>query len=174
VEEKNTVSLQNESTVVQNLTNVNYATLEVNALHLAILAKQADAVKCILECILSDQSLEEKNKADTIIFMLCDIVILKEPYKLFGTMFRGSDYSLDQMNAYHLSCQFYPDAIEILYDVLCNHEGEISGIAFLDYFKDNIQTKLALKAKNNVMNYTPLHIAAQNGKTGKFRECTRL
>ena len=72
--------------------------------------------------------------------------------------FTNDDLCLKDMNVFHLSCQFFPKAIEILSEVLCEDDEPYS-LPLLEKFET--QLKEVVQKKNGSV-CTPLHIAATN------------
>ena len=131
-------------------------TMAVNALQLAILAKQSVAVKCIMNHIFLNEIWDEKQFSETLYAVLGAHVLL-DFHGLDPDLFSNYDRYLDRMNALHLSCQYHPEAIEIMFDTIHKH--------------NVIRTNLLslVNAKTNVMAYAPLHIAAKKSLTNVAR-----
>ena len=76
------------------------------------------------------------------------------------------DQSMNQANAFHLSCQFYPDALQIFYKIFSNQLVQFSST---DREEIAAQIKLSVNAKTDAIGITPLHIAAKKSLTQSAR-----
>ena len=159
--EDSNIQTNNEITICDGSSNFegNYNTkVHLNAIQLAILVQQGAAVECILKCILRGEA-EEDYKSR----ILLDIIESKVEIENVSNISSERnqvvmDYMcLQDMNVFHLSCQFFPKALEILAEVLCEHSGRYS-VTALERFAYHL--KEVVKKKNS-SGYTPLHIAAK-------------
>ena len=114
--------------------------MDVNPLHLSIIAKQTASIHWIMENISKD----EKRFSQNINRILEDKIVLANRQK-----FGRKDQSLDGMNALHLSSQYCPEAMEIIFETIYKYDFLPSNL--LKIVQDN---KTFLKL-------TPLHIAAR-------------
>jgi hypothetical protein len=66
------------------------------------------------------------------------------------------------MNAFHLSCQYYPEAITKILTILDSKKED-----YEDIIDD--QLKLVVQSENGLAECTPLHIAAQKSRVDDVR-----
>ena len=133
-------------------------TMTVNPLHLAILAKQSIAVKYLMEHIFLSEQACKQQFFDTLVQkkVLAAKVTLE-----FGTLdpklLSDYDRSLDGMNALHLACQYHPEAVEIIFDIIYKYKVQ----------RTNIEKIVQDRVYN--CGYTPLHIAAKKSLVNAAR-----
>ena len=127
--------------------NIHNTTMTLNALHLSILAKQSTIVELIMNHITAIQ--DEQIFSSTFDAVLGGKVVLD-----FGTLdpnlLKNWVRSLDGMNAFHLSCRYHPEAIEIMLNAM--KKRQVAASKIMNLVQDNL----------NCMNYTPLHMAAES------------
>ena len=80
--------------------------------------------------------------------------------------FSTYDQSLNEMNVFHLSCQFYPEAMQIFHRTISDQQAQLSSSG-LDTIME--QFKLSVNEKNDSSEKTPLHIAAKKSLTHPAR-----
>jgi len=152
--------------VSSNVVTKHNAKIHLNAFHLAIIAQQGRAVECILKCILRDKSKKEYRK-DILLNILSSKIELEHVSNVSSDInqFTNDDLCLNGMNAFHLSCQCFPKAIEILSEMLCEHEGKYPS-PVLETFTTQLMD--VVEGKNS-SGYTPLHIAAKKSSVEAAR-----
>ena len=150
----NSVSAAEEAKCNQIMTDISYCnqTMTVNPLHLAILSKQSGAVKCIMNHIFSNEDKDEK----TIINTLEEILSEEVEIDYHTDKFTKHEQALHGMNVLHLSCQYHPDALHVIFEAITDYEKKCSN----DQHICNA-LKSILQRTNRVMNTTPLHIAVK-------------
>ena len=126
-----------------NTSNSYNATLTLNALHLAIIAKQKASVQWIINNILDDKYSDSKY-ALALQTLVDDKVSLSN-----ANIFSPRDQILHEMNLFHLSSLYFPEAMKIIFETFDAHE--ISSAKVLKSVRDD----------KNSFKYTPLHIAAK-------------
>ena len=162
LESKGTKILSNYEIVIcdesSNLVTNHNAKIHLNALHVAILAQQGRAVKCILNCIITDEKEDEQTKRSILLNILRTNIELENVSNISSDInnFTNDNLCLKGMNAFHLACQCFPKSIEIFSEMLCEHEGKCL-LPVLETFIT--QLKNVVEGKNRD-GYTPLHIAA--------------
>ena len=114
--------------------------MEVNVLHLSIIAQQTASIQWIMDHI----SIDRARFGESLKMILNDRVLLDNA-KLFST----NDQSLHGMNALHLSSQYFPEAMKIIFEA--NDKYELLPPNLLNIVQDN----------ENCLKLTPLHIAAR-------------
>ena len=114
--------------------------MTINALHLAIFSKQIDSLKCLLE--------HGKKSVDMIKDLLAEKITLNYHGRCPDS-FSFYDRCLHGMNALHLSCHYFSDALELMFDTLQKHRQTCPDIS-------NI-----VNDKDKTLQFTPLHIAAK-------------
>ena len=120
-------------------------TLMVNSLHLAIIARQKRSVQWIVS-----QILKEKHSDGEFLFSLRNILEDKVQVSIPDpTMFSPRDQILQGMNAFHLSSQYFPEALKMIFETL--DANFVSPAKVLKSVRDD----------DNVFRFTPLHIAAK-------------
>ena len=119
------------------------ATLTLNALHLAIIAKQKASVQWIINNVLDDKRSDSKYSL-ALQKLVDDKVSLSN-----ANIFSPRDQILHEMNLFHLSSLYFPEAMNIIFRTLDAHQ--ISSAKVLKSVRDD----------KNMFNYTPLHIAAK-------------
>ena len=133
------------------------ATLTVNTLHLAIISRQKSSVEKVLEKISEIPGIPGPEIDNSLLNILTDEAILQK-YKTENSYIRQTldenkfdvhDRQLHRMTALHLACQFYPEAVELIFDAM--YKKEIP--------QDDV-SKLTLH-NENCLQYTPLHIASK-------------
>ena len=131
-----------------------HATIIVNSLQLAILARQSSIVDIILSnTINSTPSSEEQLQNDI-------LQILKSRIRLDlraqdRSLIQSEGLSLEGMNIFHLSCQYHPESLKVILDRLDRLPLNI---------RKNISpdiNKLLNDSNNDELRYTPLHIATR-------------
>ena len=145
-----------------NLVTKHNAKIHLNALHLAILAQQGRAVGCILKGILTDKTEEEHTKKSILFNILSTEIELENVSNASSDI---NKLNLKGMNAFHLSCQCFPKAIEIFSALVCDHEGKCS-LPVLENLLNVL--KNVVEGKNRDGN-TPLHIAAKQSSVESVR-----
>ena len=134
--------------------------MSVTALHLAILSKQSNAVKCIMNYILFNEGKERYNVVDTLTEVLSNEVEID----YHTDKFTKHEQALDGMNALHLSCQYHPDSLHVIFEAIADYEKKSSND------KDICMAlKSILQRTNRVMNTTPLHIAVKRSLVDAVR-----
>ena len=119
------------------------ATLTLNALHLAIIAKQKASVQWIINNILDDKRSDGK-------YALALQKIVDDKVSLSNAnIFSSRDQILHEMNLFHLSSLYFPEAMKIIFETL--DARQISSAYVLKSVRDD----------KNVFKFTPLHIAAK-------------
>ena len=123
--------------------------LEVNVLHLSIIAQQTASIQWIMDNI----SIDSARFCESLKMMLNDRIFL-ENAKLFGT----NDQSLHGMNALHLSSQYFSEAMKIIFETIYKYGFLHANL--LNIVQDN----------ENSLKLTPLHIAARKSslKAAKY------
>jgi hypothetical protein len=114
--------------------------IEVNVLHLSIIAKQVPSIQWIMDHI----SKERERFSENLSMLLDDRVFLANVKQ-----FSRKDQSLDGMNALHLSSQYCPEAMEIIFET----------IYMYDFLPINLPK--IVQDNNTFLKLTPLHIAAR-------------
>jgi hypothetical protein len=142
--------------------------IHVNALLLAILTQQRKSVECILKYIC-----REIEKSQSICDQFQKVFSEKVQIQNVASVTPGLthvtkyDSFLNNMNLFHLSCYYYPEAIQILQELCCSTDG---GRA--EYHLKQFQfTKEMVKQHNDErFKCTPLHIAAgkSNVKSARY------
>ena len=122
--------------------------MTINALHLAIFSKQIDSLKCLLEHIFEGGLENGKNPVDMIKDLLAEKITLNYHGRCPDS-FSFYDRCLHGMNALHLSCHYFSDALELMFDTLQKHRQTCPDIS-------NI-----VNDKDKTLQFTPLHIAAK-------------
>ena len=123
-------------------------TMTVNALQLAILAKQTATIESLMDYIFPNRIGHENKSFDSIDEFLCEKVVL-DFNRLDEEQFSIYDRSLDKMNSLHLSCQYHPQAIQIIINAIFKHKAALSCVSSI------------VNDKENIFGYAPLHIAAK-------------
>ena len=131
---------------ISNKANKHNTTMAVNALQLAMLAKQPKSVKCLMNHIFSSKN--EQQYSETLNAVLGAQVVL-DFCGFEAEQFSKYDLCLDKMNSLHISCQYHPEAIEIIFDAIYKHKTALTNLPKL------------VNDKSNIMAYAPLHIAAK-------------
>ena len=151
---RDSVSAAEEAKCNQIMTDMSYCnqTMTVNTLHLAILSKQSGAVKCIMNHIFSNEDKDEK----TILHNLDTILSEEVDIDYHTDKFTKHEQALHGMNVLHLSCQYHPDALHVIFEAITDYEKKCSN----DQHIGNA-LKSILQRTNRVMNTTPLHIAVK-------------
>lgn len=122
--------------------------MTINALHLAIFSKQIDSLKCLLEHIFEGELENGKQPVDMIKDLLAEKIMLNYHGRRPDS-FSFYDRCLNGMNALHLSCHYFADAFELIFDTLQMHLQTCPDIS-------NI-----VNDKDKTLQFTPLHIAAK-------------
>ena len=135
-------------------------TMSVTALHLAILSQQSGTVKCIMNYILFNDDSNRHNVADT----LSDVLSNEVEIDYHTDEFTKHEQALDGMNAFHLSCQYHPDSLHIIFEAISDYAKKSS-----NYHDICAALKSILQRKNRVMNTTPLHIAVKRSLVDAVR-----
>ena len=133
------------------------ATLTVNTLQLAIISRQKSSVEKVLEKISHVTASSGPEMGNSLLDILTDEVIFQKcrtensdtPQRLDENKFNIHDRILHGMNALHLACQFYPEAVEFIFKAIYKKEIPPDDIS-----------KLTLH-NGNCLHYTPLHIASK-------------
>ena len=133
------------------------ATLTVNTLHLAIISRQKSSVEKVLEKISHLPASPGPEMGNSLLDILADEVILQQyrtensdiPQRLDENKFNICDRILNKMNALHLACQFYPEAVELIFKAMYKKEIPPDDISRLTLHN------------GNCLQYTPLHIASK-------------
>ena len=160
----NRPEVENEEVVTTDGKNHN-AALHVAPFHLAILAQQYKSIKCILDYVFQCQDVDKDEKVE-IIRSLYDQKILLDKKSKIESRFSRYDQSLNKMNAFHLACQFYPNAMLTFHKTFSDQQSRSSpsGVdKLLEQFKVNVNEKTDGSEK------TPLHIAAKKSLTRQAR-----
>ena len=123
-------------------------TMTVNALHLAILAKQTTAVELIMNYLAA---IEDEQQFSNTLDSVIGAKLVLDFHNLDPKLFSTYDRTLHGMNAFHLSCQYHPEAIDIMFDKISRHKHEVTRSSVM---------KL-VQANDNLLKYTPLHIASK-------------
>ena len=123
-------------------------TITVNALQLAILAKQSGVIESLMDHIFSKTNGHGNKSFNSIYEFLAEKVVL-DFHGLDKDQFSQYDQSLNKMNALHLSCQYHPEAIKIQFDAIYKHKAVLSSLSCI------------VNDKENILGYAPLHIAAK-------------
>ena len=135
-------------------------TMSVTALHLAILSQQSGIVKCIMNYILCNEDKDEYDVAVT----LTDVLSNEVEIDYHTNEFTKHEQALDGMNAFHLSCQYHPDSLQIIFEAIDDYAKKSS-----NYQDLCAALKSILQRKNRVMNTTPLHIAVKRSLVDAVR-----
>ena len=132
--------------------------MTVNALHLAIFAKQSGVIKSLIDHVFSSAI---GNEDTSFVFKFLGEKVVLDFNGLNEDQFSNYDRSLNKMNALHLSCRYHPDAIKILFDAIKQsnekHNAEQPCLSSIVNHKENILGK------------APLHITAKKS----FIDATR-
>ena len=140
--------------------------LQINPFHLAIIAQQYRSVKCILDYIFTATRDKDKEGIIKRIKLVFSQKTLLEKPSMGEIQFSKYDQSMNYANAFHLSCQFYPDALQIFNKTLSNQLDQFSST---DREEIAAQIKLSVNAKTDAIGITPLHIAAKKSLTQSAR-----
>ena len=143
-----------------NITPFFNQTMSLTALHLAILSKQSGAVKCILNYILFNEDKDKRNVVETLAEVLSNEVEIDYHTDIFSK----HEQALDGMNAFHLSCQYHPDALNVIFEAITDYEKKNSNDQDIC-----VALKSILQRKNRVMNTTPLHVAVKRSLVDAVR-----
>ena len=161
---KSTLNMQRAETLpardpVNEITDYNSynATLTVNTLQLAIISRQKSSVKRVLEKISDIPGSPGPEIGNSLLNILTDEAILQKyktensyiPQTLDENKFNMCDRILHGMNALHVACQFYPEAVELIFGAMYKKEIPPDEIS-----------KLILH-NENCLKYTPLHLASK-------------
>ena len=119
------------------------ATLTLNALHLAIIAKQKASVQWIINNVLDNRHSNDKYG-----FFLRKLVDDKVSLSNLN-IFSPRDKILHEMNSFHLSSLYFPEAMKIIFESLDAHQIHSANVC------------KSVRDANNIFKYTPLHIAAK-------------
>ena len=122
--------------------------LTVNAVHLAIFAQQYESLKCLLDHIFEGE-IEDGRSNDDVVRDTIGGKLSLDHFGFNPDSFSFYDRCLNGMNTLHLSCHYFPEAVETIFDTIykclhtCPNMSEI--------VNDN----------KNILQFTPLHIAAK-------------
>ena len=122
--------------------------MTINALHLAIFSQQIDSVKCLLEHIFEGELKNGKQQVD----MMKDLIAEKIMLDYHGRCpdsFSFYDRCFNGMNALHLSCHYFSEALELIFDTLQKHLQTCPDVSDI------------VNEKDKTLQFTPLHIAAK-------------
>ena len=133
------------------------ATLTVNTLQLAIISRQKSSVEKVLEKMSYVPANPGPQIGNSLLDILTDKVILQKyktensyiPQTLDENKFNPYDRIFHGMTALHLACQFYPEAVELIFEAMYKKEVPPDDISRLTLH--NI----------NCLQYTPLHLASK-------------
>ena len=133
------------------------ATLTVNTLHLAIISRQKSSVEKVLKKISDLPTTPSPEGGNSLLDILYDEVILQKyktensdiRQKLDENKFNVHDRLLHGMTALHLACQFYPEAVELIFNAIYKTEISLDEVS-----------KLTIH-NGNCLQYTPLHLASK-------------
>ena len=136
--------------------------LQLSPFHLAILAQQEKSIQCILDYIIMHTK-EEKDKIERLMMLFKQKILLGA---INDSQISKYDQSLNGMNVFHLSCQFYPETLRIFQKTLFDELYRFSGSG-----SDKIEKEreLLVRAKTDLFGNTPLHIAAKKSLTHSAR-----
>ena len=123
--------------------------MTVNALHLAIFSRQFESVKCLLDHIFEGERENGQDYTDAINEVVGDKVALQH-YVFQASDFSYYDRCMNGMNALHLSCHYYPQAVELIFDTVFKNLNACPNMRDI------------VNEKNNILQFSPLHIAAKN------------
>jgi hypothetical protein len=149
---------------MKSKSNKHNANIHVNALLLAILAQQRKSVECILKYIFRGEIEEGQSTCDELEKVLGKRVEIENVANV-----TKHDSFLNNMNLFHLSCYYYPEAIQILQELCCSTDGALGTRVgnLLRHLKD-----IEMKRQQNGDGFkcTPLHIAAgkSNVKSARY------
>jgi hypothetical protein len=103
--------------------------------------------------------MEEEHKKDILLHILDSKIKLENISGITADInkFSKDDLCLQDMNVFHLSCQFFPKAIEILSEVFGEYLEQRS-LPVLEKFGTQLNEVVQ---KKNCSGFTPLHIAAK-------------
>ena len=136
--------------------------LQLSPFHLAILAQQEKSIQCILDYIIMHTK-EEKDKIERLMVIFKQKTFLEA---INDSQISKYDQSLNGMNVFHLSCQFYPETLRIFQKTLFDELYRFSGSGSDKIVKER---ELLVKAKTDLFGNTPLHIAAKKSLTHSAR-----
>ena len=133
------------------------ANIRVNALLLAILTGQRKSVECILKYICREIEKIQATR-DQFLKVLGKRVIIENVASVTPdlTHITENDSFLNDMNLFHLSCYYFPEAIQILQELCCRKDRNCDEY-LLGHLRD-----MAKERNDKRFQSTPLHIAARN------------
>ena len=139
--------------------------IHVNALLLAILTQQRKSVECILKYVFCREIEKGQSSFDQVLKDLGKVKI-ENVANITPTLNGVTKYDsfLNNMNLFHLSCYYYPEAIEILQKLCCS-----SDMSRSEYLLGNLK-KMVKQHNDHTFKCTPLHIAAgkSNVKSARY------
>jgi hypothetical protein len=144
--------------VIDNNDNEHNANIHVNALLLAILTEQRKSVECILKYICHEIG-KGQSTCDEFKKVLGKRVEMENVGNVTPdkTHFIKYDSVLDNMNLFHLSCYYYPEAIEVLQELCCTTDKTRGEFLLGQTLRE---MEMVEQHNDNRFNCTPLHIAA--------------
>ena len=120
--------------------------IALSPLQVAIVSRQAEIIKVLLGFVTKIEEAEECIQAlEQLLGRKVTIIFTAE-----SSTYDKDDRSLDGMNAFHLAAKYYPDALEIIFDILRQDNATYTKILDL------------LQATDNHLQQTPLHVALRN------------
>ena len=125
--------------------------LIVNPLHLAIIARQKTSVQWIISHALKDKK-RFNGSSKCFRSLLGDKIFLSNANK-----FSQRDQMLNGMNAFHLSSQYFSEALTVIFETLDTYDISLGNV--LKYVRDN----------GNIFKHTPLHVAARKSSVRAAR-----
>ena len=145
------------------LSNVHNVNIHVNALHLAILTRQRGSVEFILKYICCEIEKVPSN-CDQFLKVLGERVKIENVADINPELTNVFKFLIN-MNLFHLSCYYYPEAIRILHKLCCSTDrtGDEHVLGHL------IGMKMTEQHNDDRFKCTPLHIAAKKSNVNTAR-----